>query len=332
MTGWPAHRAPGQQVTRGDVRLVVFGSANLDTVLHVSNLPQWGHTALVDSSARVSGGKGANQAVAAARLGSPTWLFARVGDDEAGSVLARSLNDSSVRVRLTGDGSRPTGSAVVFVRKDGANAILVSPGANESADPADLLTLPDDVEVPTVLLLQLELPLATVARAMQIGHARGWHVVLNAAPADPGAETMMSAVDTVIVNEHEATLLAGVKVLDAETAQRAAIRLRTFGPARAVVTLGALGAVSSCGDQCWWATPPPVAVIDTTAAGDAFVGAFATAMLHAWSDRSALAFAVAAGALATTAAGAQPALPGLAAVTCAQAKATIRELTPRSVR
>ncbi len=296
------------------MRIVVFGSLNFDTTLTVEHQPAWGETILAERASTAAGGKGANQAVAAARIGrSPVAMVGRVGADGAGAFLRAQLATSGVTDLVHTDPALATGGAFILRSPAGENAIVVAAGANDNVTVEDLAAMPDP-EQPSVLVVQLEIPLAAVAGAIQHARRHGWHVLLNTAPVRPGAESLVDGVDMLVANEVEAAQLTGVTVLDAGDAATAGAILLQRGASRVAITLGAQGAVLVSRAGAWHAPAPVVDVVDTTAAGDAFVGALAVAMAEALADPDALALAVAAGSLATTRAGAQPSLPDRASV------------------
>jgi ribokinase len=270
-------------------RLTVIGSINLDLVATAPRLPVAGETVTGATLARHPGGKGANQALAAARLGAEVALIGRVGDDamaDEALVLLRAagVDLSAVAVDL----SAPTGVALIAVDPSGENQIVVAAGANHGVTPEQL---PARIEGP--LIVQLELPIPAVEAA--VGRATGF-VCVNLAPAQPVSEALMRRADLIVVNEGEAAFYG-----DALHA----------GGGRVVVTQGARGAeMYQRGVSVAAATPPAVTAVDATGAGDAFVGAITVALLEGMDAQAALTFACAAGALAATRAGAQPSLPG----------------------
>ncbi len=274
-------------------RIVVLGSVNLDLVATGAKLPAPGETVTGATFARHPGGKGANQALAARRLGADVRLLARVGRDAmAGEALALLR---AAGVDLSGcveDASAPTGVALIAVSGDGENQIVVAPGANATFAP-DMVALSDAEAV----LCQLELPVETVARAAAL--AEGMFCI-NLAPAMTADAAVLRRADLIIVNETEAAFYGAA--LDNL-------------PGVIAVTYGARGAVlRRGGEEIARATPPKVKAIDTTGAGDAFVGALVVALLEKMPEDAALAFACATGALAATKAGAQPSLPTRAEV------------------
>lgn len=270
-------------------RLTVIGSINLDLVATAPRLPVASETVTGATLARHPGGKGANQALAAARLGAEVALIGRVGDDamaEEALVLLRAgdVDLSGVAV----DPMAPTGVALIAVDLSGENQIVVAAGANHGVTPEQL---PARIEGP--LIVQLELPIPAVEAA--VGRATGF-VCANLAPAQPVSEALMRRADLIVVNEGEAAFYG-----DALHA----------GGGRVVVTQGARGAeMYQRGVSVAAATPPAVTAVDATGAGDAFVGAITVALLEGMDAQAALTFACAAGALAATRAGAQPSLPG----------------------
>jgi ribokinase len=264
-------------------RLGVVGSANVDLVVRCAHLPRPGETVLGGDVTRLPGGKGANQAAAAAALGARVTLLACLGDDDAGDWLAEGLAERGVDTTQLSRSDRPTGTALITVADDGENQIVVAPGANRDLDLAGR-----DVEGYDVVLAQLEVDPAVVSETAR----RARRLVLNVAPAVAvDAETLARAA-VVIANETEAE----------------ALDLRAL--AHCVVTMGARGAaVLERGWEVARATAPPVTPVDTVGAGDVFSAAYAVRLASGDEPASALRYAVAAGSLATTARGAQGALP-----------------------
>jgi ribokinase len=269
-------------------RITVVGSVNLDLVATVATLPAPGQTVTGAALVRHPGGKGANQALAAARLGARVSLVARVGRDAmAGEALALLRQEGVDLAGCTVDDDAPTGVALIAVSHDGENQIVVAPGANAMFTPGRLAAPVDGA-----LICQLELPADTVARA--VAAARGF-VCLNLAPALDLPDEVMARADLIVANEAEAAVYGD--------------RLRRM-PSLVAVTLGARGArLHRAGRTIAEATPPSVIAVDTTGAGDAFVAALTVALLEDRGHPEALSFACAAGALAATRPGAQPSLP-----------------------
>lgn len=285
--------------------ILVFGSLNIDLVFPVGALPAPGETVLTESYLTVPGGKGANQALAAARaLGreSGVLMAGCVGSDAFGSLATAALRESAVDVALVATSKRPTGCASIAVERSGQNAITVASGANIDARHD---RVPDDLLGPeTVLVLQHEVPVAENLALARRARQRGARVILNAAPARPlPADKWNGLVDILVVNETELAMLAG-------TGPKAAHELSASLEAAVVATLGSDGAILVTETDSYRIGALPVAkVVDTTAAGDSFVGAFAAA-LHRGSDlSSALRWASVAGGLACTRLGAQTSIP-----------------------
>jgi len=299
--------------------VVVIGSANLDLTVAVERLPREGETVLGGELLLANGGKGANQAVAALRAGAEVRLLANLGRDAFGDRICRDL----VAAGLPGEGllreeSAPTGVALVVVDRQGRNQIAVAPGSNHSLLPGMIDENATFLSAGAVMLLQLEIPIATVERSLQFAKARGMTTILNPAPAGDLPEGLLRHVDVLTPNETEAETLTGIAVSDPNSAEAAAKTLLTRGPRGVIVTLGAQGALLCAGSIVRHLPAFGVEVIDTTAAGDAFNGALAAALAapegldilrNARSLVAAARFANAAGALTTTKRGAQVSLP-----------------------
>jgi len=293
--------------------LVVAGSANLDLVVRVPRFPLPGETLGGGTFATYAGGKGANQAVAAARLGAKVRFVGAVGLDAHGEELRASLERERIDTAgLTGDPELPTGVASIVVRRDGENQIVVAPGANACLSPEDVAERLDGA---AALLLQLETPLATVLASARAARDRGVPVILNAAPAKDLPEGLLRALDLLVVNRIEAAQLAGVAGggEGVDPADLAA-RIRDRGAAQVVITLGSEGALWCDGDGVLRQPSYHAEVVDATGAGDAFVGALATWRAEGAAPSEALRVACAAAALSCTLPGAQPSLPRRAAV------------------
>jgi ribokinase len=293
-----------------DVKVCVVGSLNMDLVVRTPRMPRPGETVVGARFAAHPGGKGANQAVAAARLGARAALVGAVGADAWGSelrsVLASEGIDFEHVVRLS---DAPTGVAVITVADGGENQIVVASGANHALTADHVQAAHDEIAAADVLLLQNEVPGAANLRAAQIAKKAEVRVVLNAAPAVEVSAELMSLADVLIVNAAEARELAGVK--DGEDVSPAGIarRLATRGPLHVAVTLGPEGALLFDGETVIRQSAPDVAVVDRVGAGDAFAACFAVAQAGGARLADALRRACVAGALATTAEGAIPSLP-----------------------
>ncbi len=270
------------------MNITVVGSINLDFVASAPSLPAPGETVTGATLMRHPGGKGANQALAAEKLGAEVALIGRVGDDGMAGVALALMEDFGVDLAgVEVDIAAPTGVALIAVDPTGENQIVVAAGANHMVTPEQL---PARIEGP--LIVQLELPIATVEAA--VGRAVGF-VCANLAPAAPVSEALLRRADLIVVNEVEAEFYG---------------ELLHHGGGRVVITQGARGAeMYQRGVKIAWATPPKITAVDATGAGDAFVGAITVALLDGMEPAEALRFACAAGAVAATRAGAQPSLP-----------------------
>ncbi|MFG6105781.1 ribokinase [Leptothoe sp. EHU-05/26/07-4] len=287
--------------------IIVFGSLNMDLVAQVPRLPQSGETLLGTGFTTVPGGKGANQAVAAARLGAPTTMVGRVGDDSFGQELCNSLQASNVTTELVLAEPGPSGVALINVDESGENQIVVVPGANGHVDLSDANRLPLGPG-PSVLLMQFEIPLVAVQAAAK--RAAEHCVILDPAPARSDLPTdFYSLVDILTPNQTEASQLVGMKVKSVATAMEAAQVLRRRGVSTVIVKLGSQGAVVASDLEVFHVPAFEVKAVDTVAAGDAFNGGLAVALAEGKSLRAAVVWASAVAALAVTKAGAQSSMP-----------------------
>ena len=288
----------------------VVGSINQDFVLSVERRPAPGETVTDASLATHNGGKGANQAAAAALLGTSVAFLGRVGDDGFGGPLVRALADKGVDTTLVREvpGSS-TGAAFITVTPDGENAITVAPGANRRLTAGDVDDVSETITEAQVLVAQMEVPPEVILRAVEVAAGSGTRALVNLAPPFEVARALLEELDPLVINEHEAAFLLGERVEGVDGALDATPRLLSLGPRSVVVTLGDDGAVFSGGESAQHLTAPKVKVVDTTGAGDAFVGALAARLAGDAPLKDAVAYAVRAGAAAVTEAGAQGALP-----------------------
>jgi ribokinase len=309
--------------------ILVVGSLNMDQVAHVERPPVVGETLLGAGSLKlVPGGKGANQAVSMARLGAPVAMAGRVGTDPFGEQLIKALMADTVDTGLVVvDQQEASGVAFIFLTPDGDNAIIVASGANMCVgqDQVQLTNIFESISTARALVLQLEIPLETVKTLIAAGHNAGIPVVLNLAPAQPLEWEILRQLQVLIVNEIEAGMLSGTQIDNQEDARMAATTLHKQGVPQIVITLGARGAVLATDDgdgntQTIYQPAPKVNVVDTTAAGDCFVGAFTVALTEGQKPEEALRFAVHASALKVTKFGAQSGLPTRAEVEAFQAQ------------
>lgn len=304
-------------------KILVVGSLNIDQVVRVPRVPVLGETLLGAGSLKlVPGGKGANQAVAMARLDAAVAMAGRVGNDQFGERLLGSLQADHVDTNLiVVDKEEASGVAFIFLDPDGDNAIVVASGANMRVgqDQVQTRNIFEAITQARALVLQLEIPLETVVLLIAAAHDARVPVVLNLAPGQPLPKETLKQVEVLVVNETEASLLSGQRVDNLEEARIVATVLHEQAIDRVVVTLGSQGAILATDDgagktRIIYQPAPAVQVIDTTAAGDCFVGALTVALTEGQTPEDALRFAVYASALKVTKFGAQPGLPTRAEV------------------
>jgi ribokinase len=311
--------------------ILVVGSLNTDLVVRAPRFPQPGETISGEDLRVIPGGKGANQAVAAARLGANVCMLGRVGRDHFGDFLLDNLRSNNVDTQLVQHDEASTGTATIIVDGNGQNSIVLSAGANGKVSPADVEHA--SFSSVSLLLLQLEIPIPTVLRAAQRARENGLSVILNPAPAQSLPDELFALTDFLIPNETELALLTGMEVKDIPSAEQAARVLLERDVKHVIVTLGSKGALIVEGNQVDKYTSTHVEafkvdVVDTTAAGDAFIGGFASKLMESagsavapWQHllansqerslalQNAVRYGCACGALATTRFGAQPSLP-----------------------
>ena len=287
--------------------ILVIGSLNADLVVRAPRFPAPGETISGGDLATIPGGKGANQAVAAARQGVRVSMLGRVGRDNFGDFLLDNLRANQVDTTLVQRDDAATGTAIIVVDANGQNSIVLSPGANGQVRPADVD--PASLPRPKLVLLQLEIPLESVIHAAAVGRGLGARVLLNPAPARPLPDELIAQTDFLIPNETELSLLTDQPVTDTASAESAAQTLLAKGVQTVIVTLGANGALVVTPEKTTHVPPFHVDVVDTTAAGDAFIGGFAASLLRGLALEEAVRHGNACGALAATKFGAQPSLP-----------------------
>jgi len=293
-------------------RIVVIGSSNTDMVVRTARLPAPGETVTGGQFLLAAGGKGANQAVAAARLGAEVTLVAKVGADMFGDqAIAGYRKEGIFTDFLFRDPQNPTGVALILVDQRGENLISVASGANHALVPEDVQRAAERIRSADVVLLQLEIPLPTVACAAQLAAEAGVPVILDPAPAPAGPldPSLLGHVAYVKPNETEAERLTGIPVRDEPSARQAAARLLEGGVRHAIITMGAKGALWVERERSGFVPGHRVEAVDSTAAGDAFSGALACALARGLALDEAVRYAGVVGALSVTRLGAQPSLP-----------------------
>jgi ribokinase len=295
--------------------VVVLGSLNMDLVVRTTRIPRPGETVHGHDFGTVPGGKGANQAAAAARLGAHVTMLGRVGQDAFGDAMVENMLIQGVETGyILRDRREPSGIALIQIQDDGDNSIVVAPGANGRVSTEDVDRAVDLIWGASFLVTQFEVPLPTVHHAIGVAASKGVPVILNPAPAYAVDADWLTGVYCLVVNETEAETLTGLPVTSLAEARTAGIELQAMGVPVVIVTLGAQGALLVADGKPLHVPARQVDVVDTTAAGDAFIGGLVASLDRGMDLRDAVHYATCAGSLATTVLGAQTSLPDKAAV------------------
>lgn len=291
-------------------KLFVFGSSNTDMVIKCERLPAPGETVIGGTFLMNPGGKGANQAVAAARLSGGVTFVCKVGNDVFGTHAVAQFQQEEIDTRFIHvDAVQPSGVALINVDANGENSIAVASGANATLSPSDVDAALQTIDSETLVLVQLEIPLTTVAYIVQRSAEIGAKVILNPAPAQPLPDAVLSQLYLISPNETEAEILTGIRVTDVSAADAAAQWLYAKGVRYVIVTLGSKGALIYDGTSTRLVPAPKVIAVDTTAAGDVFNGALAVAIMEGRELEESVGFACQAAALSVTRLGAQASAP-----------------------
>jgi len=291
-------------------KIVVVGSCNTDMVVKSDRLPVPGETVLGGAFMMNPGGKGANQAVAIARMGGNVTFISKTGNDLFGRQSVEMYGDENIVTDyIFSDQHLPSGVALIMVDRNGENCIVVASGANGSLSPKDIEKARNVIENADILLMQLEVPMDTVEYAAKLAHEKGIKVVLNPTPAAFLSNELLKCLYAIIPNKTEAEMLSGIKVSDLETAKQAADIIAAKGVDKVVITLGSKGALIKDGDVYSFIPADKVEAVDTTAAGDTFCGAFCVGISEGLSIEDAVRMATKAAGITVTREGAQAAIP-----------------------
>jgi ribokinase len=290
--------------------IVVVGSSNTDMILQMAHIPRPGETIIGGKFSMAAGGKGANQAVGAARAGGKVTFIARVGSDMFGEQAVKGFARDGINVdHVIRDAEAPSGVALIFVADDGENSIGVASGANARLSPVDIRAAEKVIASAGILVMQLETPLETVQAAAEIAAANNVPVILDPAPAQPLSDDILKHVSIMKPNESEAEILTGQKVTNADDAGKAAQALMKHGVKTVLLTMGASGTMVATSEGTEVIPSYKVKAVDSTAAGDVFTGSLAVALSEGKELKEAVRFANAAAAISVTRLGAQPSAP-----------------------
>ena len=291
-------------------KIVVVGSSNTDMIVKVPRIPKPGETILGGTFSTAAGGKGANQAAAAARAGGDVTFIARVGKDIFGKLALDGFKKDGINIDyVLRDKELPSGVALIFVAENGENSIAVASGANSNLSPEDIFAVKDIIANADILVMQLETPIETVAKAALIAFENGVRVILDPAPAQPLSDDVLRHISILTPNESESEILTGIKVKTKKDAENAACALIEKGVETVLITMGEKGVFVANSNISELITGCSVKAVDTTAAGDVFNGALAVALTENKSLHDSVLFANAAAALSVTKLGAQPSAP-----------------------
>ena len=290
-------------------KIYVIGSTNTDMVVKTDHLPLPGETILGGEFFMNAGGKGANQAVAAARLGGDVTLVTKLGNDIFGKQTIEGFKKENIHTGYVFlDENKPSGTALIIVNGEGENCIVVAPGANANLLPADIEKV-KDIHKAAIILMQLEIPMQTIAYVTRLARSNQQKVIINPAPAQKLDDELLNGLFLITPNETEAFLLTGIKVEDERTASEAASAFLSKGVQNVIITLGRQGAFFKNNFLKLKIDAPMVKAVDTTAAGDTFSGALAVAVTELMDWEQALQFAVQAASISVTRMGAQSSVP-----------------------
>jgi len=291
-------------------KIAVVGSFGQDMIMQVSHIPARGETVGEGRFSMAFGGKGANQALAASRAGGDVLFVGCVGTDSSGDSAIKSFTEEGIDTTyMTQTDASGTGTALIFVGDDGENSITVAPGANYYLKEDEVNAAEASIKQSQLILMQLEIPMETVEYVLEKAQAWNIPVLLNPAPAKPLSDQALQHIHTLVVNETEAEIISGQKLDGTDAVARISALLKNKGPQVVIVTLGAEGAYVTCDNFTGHIAGNKVDTLDTTAAGDVFCGALATAICNENDIEKAITFANAAAAIAVTRLGAQPSVP-----------------------
>lgn len=297
-----------EQVSRHNI--LVVGSSNTDMVIKAGHLPRPGETILGGTFFMNPGGKGANQAVAIARLGASVTFICKTGSDIFGHQSQQLFEEEGINTSyIFSDPEHPSGVALITVDEHAENCIVVASGANANLLPSDLAKAEEAIDQADIVLMQLEIPMETVEYVAEIAYRKNKKVILNPAPAHPLSPSLLKRLYMITPNETEAEMISGVKITDQESAVKAARILSEMGVQNVIITLGSKGALVYCDEGAELVPALKVKAVDTTAAGDVFNGALTVALSEGRSQLEAVRFACKASAISVTRVGAQSSAP-----------------------